>query len=102
MLTLQQLKTFYTPKEASFDRSILREYLQYHILEIIFNSPFGKNLCFLGGTCLRIIYGGNRFSEDLDFDNFSLNKIDFENLNKLIQKNLQLKGFPTEIRNVYK
>ena len=52
--------------------NLLREYLQYEILRSIFQSKYGHKYTFLGGTCLRIVYGTERFSEDLDFDNVGL------------------------------
>ena len=49
-------------------RRYLVEYLQSEILSILYNSKYGRHLSFLGGTCLRFVYGIERFSEDLDFD----------------------------------
>lgn len=42
-----------------------KEYLQYIFLHAI--SHFGDFFVFKGGTCLRICYGFERASEDLDF-----------------------------------
>lgn len=42
-----------------------KEYLQYIFLNAI--SKYGKDFVFKGGTCLRICYGLERASEDLDF-----------------------------------
>jgi predicted nucleotidyltransferase component of viral defense system len=53
---------------------MIREYLQYKILEILFDSPYSTGFCFLGGTCLRIVHGNRRFSEDLDFDNITMSE----------------------------
>jgi predicted nucleotidyltransferase component of viral defense system len=49
-------------------RSMIKEYLQCKVLEIIYRSPFQSRLVFIGGTRLRLIDGFRRFSEDLDFD----------------------------------
>lgn len=49
-------------------RSLLKEYLQYLILNFIYNSPVYQKLIFTGGTCLRLCFGLPRLSEDLDFD----------------------------------
>lgn len=81
---------------------MLREYLQHKILEIIYESRFARNLCFLGGTCLRIVHGNRRFSEDLDFDNLGLQEADFEDVAGEIQINLEREGFRTELRTVMK
>lgn len=44
-----------------------REFLQMLILKIIYDLGYFKYLVFTGGTALRIIYGLQRYSEDLDF-----------------------------------
>ena len=44
MLSLNQIEKFYTDKENPFKKNILREYLQYKILEIIFNQNLSKKL----------------------------------------------------------
>lgn len=102
MLTLDQIQSFYPDQLHRYPKFLLREYLQYKILEIIYESPYAKGLCFLGGTCLRIVQGNQRFSEDLDFDNLSLSEGDFEEVTKLIEKELTREGFETEMRTVMK
>lgn len=49
-------------------RNRLKEVLQYYVLAYIYSSAYGKKLIFTGGSALRICYGLNRLSEDLDFD----------------------------------
>lgn len=102
MLMLDQIQSFYSEQLHRYPKFLLREYLQYKILEIIFESPYANSLCFLGGTCLRIVHGNQRFSEDLDFDNLSLSEDDFEKVAKLIEKELNREGFETEMRTVMK
>ena len=62
MLNLKQIEEYYPKNLRAFKKNILREYLQYKILEIIFNSKVVNKLSFLGGTALRIIYNNTRFS----------------------------------------
>ena len=102
MLDIKQIESFYPEYLKSFKRNLLREYLQYKILEIIFDSKFGERLSFMGGTAVRIIHSNTRFSEDLDFDNLGLKRKDFEQLIKLIQRKLSYQGYTTENRNVFK
>ncbi len=45
----------------------LREITQELILAALGRTAFFRQAAFQGGTCLRILYGLNRFSEDLDF-----------------------------------
>src|SRR3989338_2838278 len=66
-----------------------KEYLQYIFLNAV--SKYPDNFVFKGGTCLRICFGLERASEDLDFStNLEIKKVkdivfkclkDFEMLN---------------------
>lgn len=102
MLTLQQIEQQYPDTLRPFKRNILREYLQYKILEIIFASEFAAKLSFLGGTALRIIYGNERFSEDLDFDNFGLSDAEFGAIAEKVKSGLEAEGLKTEVDTVGK
>ncbi len=102
MLNLQYIKEYYPSQLWSFNRFILREYLQYKILEIIYDSPHANSLIFMGGTALRIIYNNNRFSEDLDFDNKNITESDFGKITEFIHSKLEQQGFEIQMRNVYK
>ncbi len=50
-------------------RIILKEFLQVYVLDFLYNHPRYRKLNFYGGTCLHIVYGLNRLSEDMDLDN---------------------------------
>lgn len=102
MMDIKEIRKHYPENFSGFDRSILREYLQYKILDIIFKSEIGAKLSFLGGTAIKICYGSSRFSEDLDFDNFGLTENDFIKLSEVIKKELSLEGYDVETRNVFK
>lgn len=102
MLSLKEIESNYSDNLKPFKRFILREYLQYKILEIIFDSPFANKLCFLGGTCLRIVHNQQRFSEDLDFDNFNLTQDEFLEITTYIETALKKEGYEIEFRNVLK
>jgi predicted nucleotidyltransferase component of viral defense system len=102
MLSLSNIEKYYPENENKFKRNILREYLQYKILDIIFNSEYAQNIAFLGGTALRIVYNNTRFSEDLDFDNFGLDESQFSHLADEVKKGLELQGYKVEIKNVFK
>jgi predicted nucleotidyltransferase component of viral defense system len=102
MLTLKEIEKFYPENEKAFKRNILREYLQFKILDIIFNSSVSKKLSFIGGTCLRIVYKTSRFSEDLDFDNFGLTLDEFVFLSNEVKRMLELEGYEVEIKVVSK
>jgi predicted nucleotidyltransferase component of viral defense system len=59
----------YAITSALDQENVLQEIVQQEILAILSRAGlFSKaQAVFHGGTCLRIIYGMNRFSEDLDF-----------------------------------
>ncbi len=101
MLSLNEISKFYPAYLHKFKNFMLREYLQYKILEIIFESQYANKLCFLGGTSLRIVHNNTRFSKDLDFDNFNLKQDDFEEIAKIIQTQLTRQAYEIEIKNVF-
>jgi len=102
MLDIQQIESFYPEKLRAYKRNLLREYLQYKILEIIFDSKYGERLSFMGGTAIRVVHTNTRFSEDLDFDNLGLREKDFAEMVTLIQKKMELQGYGVEIKNTFK
>jgi len=54
---------------AETKRILLKEAMQAYVLDFVYNHSSYRRLNFYGGTCLHVIYGLNRLSEDLDFDN---------------------------------
>ena len=74
-----------------------KEYLQYIFLNAISNHP--NNFVFKGGTCLRICYGTERASEDLDFStNLSISELK-KYINHLT-KNFELLNIKYEIYSI--
>ena len=73
MITLEELnETKEKRKTNSYYEE--KEYLQYIFLNAI--SRYPENFVFKGGTCLRICFGLERASEDLDFStDLTVNKI---------------------------
>jgi len=101
MLDLEQIQSYYPENLRSFKKNILREYLQYKILEIVYASDYAGDLVFMGGTAIRILHSNRRFSEDLDFDNRGLKKVALEDLVNKIKVKLGLEGYNISIRNNY-
>lgn len=62
----QRLESFQS-RSAQEEEQALREIFQEVVLSGLARSDFFKFVAFHGGTALRIFYGLNRFSEDLDF-----------------------------------
>ena len=102
MRDLSELREFYPQHLRGRGEDILREYLQYEILKLIFSSKYALKYTFLGGTCLRIAYGTDRFSEDLDFDNVGLEKEEFEDTARIIQDGLVQLGYEVHLKFAYK
>ncbi|MFH2102637.1 MAG: nucleotidyl transferase AbiEii/AbiGii toxin family protein [Chloroflexota bacterium] len=68
--TLQQVLESKDPALlAETRRILLKEALQAIVLDYLYNHPHYRLLNFYGGTCLHVVYGLNRLSEDLDLDN---------------------------------
>jgi predicted nucleotidyltransferase component of viral defense system len=100
MLNLNEIISAY-PEALHVHRAfILREYLQYKILEILFEGPYASKFCFLGGTCLRLVHNNSRFSEDLDFDNFRITEAEFSNVSAGIKAGLEREGYQVEMKQV--
>ena len=102
MLDLQQIKNDYSEPLRVYERAIVREYLQYKILQAIFESSQASKLAFLGGTALRIVHGNNRFSGDIDLDNFGLSWQVISELIERVKLFLELEGFLVDTRMVAK
>lgn len=98
MMALEEIKKAFPVFLHDRGPFLLREYLQYEILKIIFESKQAMAYTFLGGTCLRLVYGTDRFSEDLDFDNVGLTAADFEETGHAVQRGLELLGYQTTIK----
>jgi predicted nucleotidyltransferase component of viral defense system len=57
----------YHPTNKDEAQQALREIMQEVALAGLHRAGFFEEAAFYGGTALRIFYGLNRFSEDLDF-----------------------------------
>jgi hypothetical protein len=57
----------YEVDSAESGTQALREITQELILYSLSTSDFFSRAAFQGGTCLRVVYGLRRFSEDMDF-----------------------------------
>lgn len=53
--------------EPDMFSSALKEVLHHHVLHALGASGALDHVVFQGGTALRLAYGGDRYSEDLDF-----------------------------------
>lgn len=75
-----------------------REFLQLLILKIIYDKGYFKNLAFVGGTALRLIYDLRRFSEDLDFSLINKEGYKFDIFLRRVIYELEKVGFSLDIK----
>lgn len=72
---IEQMLKVYHPENIYEQKNAMREVMQEIVLCGLSRAGFFKKAAFYGGTALRIFYGLDRFSEDLDF---SLETSDFD------------------------
>ena len=93
---LEQMLASYNPKNLVEETNAIKEIIQEIVLCGLSRSNFFNEAAFYGGTALRIFYGLNRFSEDLDFalitpnNNFDLSKYFKDIENELLAYGLKL------------
>lgn len=91
------LKKYRCETRAQFERA-LKEILQELTLVGLWRARFFEHAAFYGGTALRILYGLDRFSEDLDFtllvpnSNYTLDPY-----HEAIRSELSSYGFSVEV-----
>ena len=78
-------------------RSVLREYLQAHVLFSLQAGRAFERLAFVGGTALRFLYGLRRYSEDLVFSLERPTGYRFERLLDRTESDLTKAGFDVTI-----
>lgn len=66
MRSYAELVTYSSENALPLDQ-VIREELQHLILRYLSERGFFVHGVFRGGTSIRLVYGGTRFSEDLDF-----------------------------------
>lgn len=67
MTIFEQMINNYNPKTLEENKNTIKEVLQEVVLAGLSKTNFFNYAAFYGGTALRIFYGLDRFSEDLDF-----------------------------------
>jgi len=102
MIELEQIKGYF-PEElrgnATYEKYMLKEYIQLMILDFLSTSPYVEKVVFIGGTNLRLVKGIDRFSEDLDFDCKNFSQEDFMQMTDEVLRFLQRSGFKAETRD---
>lgn len=92
MLDQYEVNTVYDRKNA------IKEIIQEIALYSLSKAGFFKDAAFYGGTALRIFYGLDRFSEDLDFSLISKNEeFDLDSYLPAVEKELKSFGIKVEV-----
>lgn len=102
MESIDSIKIFYPPAIAqnkAFDSMILKEYIQCQTLEYLSRQPDAAGMAFIGGTCLRLVHGINRFSEVLDFDCKNLDHTRFLQLTDNLLTYLEKSGYKVDAKD---
>lgn len=88
------------PASAVDQENVLQELMQHYVLASLSRAGLFAEAMFHGDTCLRIVYGMNRFSEDLDFllkqpaPNFR-----WQGYLEAIRKDCAQEGIPFEVQD---
>ena len=101
MIQLEQIKEYFSPylsESPSFQKYMIKEYIQLLILDYLSSTKWVTKLTFIGGTYLRLAKGIDRFSEDIDFDCKNFSEEEFYLMTDDILQYLKRFGFKIETR----
>src|SRR6266481_1608948 len=69
---------------GEMEQNLIKEAVHLHLLSALSDAGVLRHVVFQGGTALRLCYGGERYSEDLDFvcgkAGSYIDKIEFDQL----------------------
>jgi predicted nucleotidyltransferase component of viral defense system len=89
----------YHKNNSEYIKWLIREFLQTLVLYIIYQSKY--EIYFMGGTNMRICYGLDRFSEDLDFATLVPDKkFDIKGIENIIAKECKNAWFDVKVSTV--
>ncbi len=101
--TIESLLENYNPRTKNEYENAIQEIMQEIALLGLWRSKFFEHAAFYGGTSLRILYGLNRFSEDLDFSLLkpdpAFNLLPFL---KAIEEELEISGLKVDVEQKVK
>jgi len=101
--SIRQMLKRYNPKTTNDYIRALREIMQEIVLVGLWRAKFFEHAAFYGGTALRILYGLDRFSEDLDFSLLKpLPDFSLEHYHNFIINEMESFGFSVNIEIKHK
>ncbi|MCJ7643403.1 MAG: nucleotidyl transferase AbiEii/AbiGii toxin family protein [Candidatus Aminicenantes bacterium] len=97
---ISQILATYEIRSLEDSLRALREVMQEIALLGLWRSKFFEKVAFYGGTALRVLYGLDRFSEDLDFSLLEKSEsFDLADYSEALKKELASFGFAVEIES---
>jgi len=97
---IRQILAAYEIRSVEDSLRALREVMQEIALLGLWRSKFFEKAAFYGGTALRVLYGLDRFSEDLDFSLLEKTEsFNLANYGEALKKELASFGFAVEIES---
>jgi len=97
---IRQILATYEIRSLEDSLRALREVMQEISLLGLWRSKFFEKAAFYGGTALRVLYGNDRFSEDLDFSLLEKGgSFDLADYSEALKKELASFGFAVEIES---
>lgn len=93
----------YEGEKSKNKLNVIKEILQEIILSGLSRAGFFDKAAFYGGTALRIFYGLDRFSEDLDFSLFTTDKdFDLKRYFHILEEEINSYGLSVKIEEKIK
>jgi len=103
MSIIEQMLLKYEINTQNDITNALKEIFQEIVLLGLYNGGFFKKAAFYGGTALRILYGLDRFSEDLDFTLLKHDsKFNIEDYFSYISEEFEALGIEVELKKKIK
>jgi predicted nucleotidyltransferase component of viral defense system len=97
---IRQMLASYEIRSVEDSLRALREIMQEIALLGLWRGKFFEKAAFYGGTALRVLYGLDRFSEDLDFSLLGKNEgFDLADYGDSLKRELASFGFAVEIES---
>lgn len=97
---IDQMLSTYRINNSADKKNALKEVVQEIVLCGLSRGGFFEKAAFYGGTALRIFYGLDRFSEDLDFSlTLPDNSFDFDSYLPMLEKELTAWGLNLKVES---
>ena len=103
MTTFDSMVAEFRRKNAADERNAIHEVMQQIALAGLARGGFFQKAAFYGGTCLRLLHGMHRFSDDMDFSLLEPDRdFHFEDYFPAVVEEFKLAGKDVEIKMKHK